>query len=120
MWILCGGAISDNMAGMITKATDIPVLGVDIKDLKYTLSLKGVEHFNKVKGIVVLDTGLETLLDLSDLDELVKIAPISLIHRHPEVVKDMNITGVRHFIVEEIYVKDVQALIYAQGGISDE
>lgn len=117
MWILCGGKNSKTIAEMCKNRTDVHVQGENLLDIVKTYRIKGKNHFDKVTGIIVLDSSLDSLLDLGPLNELVGTeVPIYFINRYSDAVNNDRIhSGIIVREVEEIYIKNLQALIFRGG-----
>lgn len=114
MWIICGGKNSKTLATMCKEKTGINVQGAELEDVLLTLNKKGKDYFKDVKGFIVLDAGLPSLLDIQPLNDLTDIEKkVHFINRFYEVT---NVTLLHDTIevhnVSELYVKYIQTIIF--------
>lgn len=113
MWIICGGNISKSLAYLCTEKTKIHVQGADLKDVLATIKIKGKDYFKDVKGLIVLDSGLESLVDLTPLNDLLVLdSEIHFMNRFPETVNAnrLNEKIIVH-TMKDIYLKELQSLL---------
>ncbi len=102
---------------MCKEKTGISVQGAEIEDVLLTLNKKGKDHFKDVKGFIVLDAGLPSLLDVQPLNDLKTTEKsVHFINRYPEVTN----TTLLHDTIEvhnvsELYIKFIQTIIFKGG-----
>lgn len=88
MFIISSGRISEDLATLSREYTDKSVLGVCLNDLALTIKNRGVEHFDSVLKIIVTDSALDSLTDLSILNDIAQLkGDVYFINRESEVTK---------------------------------
>lgn len=117
MWIICGGKNSKTLAEMCKERTGIAVQGAEIEDVLLTATKKGNDYFKDVKGFIVLDAGMPSLMDIQPLNDLTDIgAEVHFMNRYAKVTNMGLLHGtINVHNVDELYIKHIQTIIFKGG-----
>lgn len=113
MWIICGGKVSHSLAKLVSEKTGLTVQGAELKDVLVTYKVRGKDYFKGVKGFIVLDSGLDTLVDLNPLNDLLSINKnIHFINRFTDTINENRVNEkISVHNVKEIYLTELQAIM---------
>lgn len=113
MYIICSGKTSQVLANLCVEELDIHVIGVNLNDLILTIKNRGVEHFKDVNKLIVTDGALDTLMDVTILNELTKLnSEIYFLNRFSNITKtNLLDSDIRQINVKEIGLSDIKQII---------
>lgn len=117
MWIICGGKNSKTLADMCKERTGIQVQGAEIEDVLLTARRKGKEYFKDVKGFIVLDAGMPSLMDIQPLNDLADLgSEVHFMNRYSNITNILLLHDtIKVHNVDELYVKHIQTIIFKGG-----
>lgn len=113
MYILASGTTSKMLSKLITKTINAQGMGVDFNDLLYTLKNNGENYFDEVKTIIITDGALNSLVDISELNELSKLkGNVYFVNRFSNITKTNLLNSKITIInVDEIYLDTLLDLV---------
>lgn len=99
MWLLSAGRLSGEICKIIQPKVKINLRAVDsVLDITNTIFQQGLDHFADVEGVLVLDSGTQSLVDWGWLAQIERLnVPIVYISRNENLKPNIPSEAIPHF-----------------------
>lgn len=99
MWLLSAGRLSGEICKLIQPKVKVNLKAVDsVLDITNTIFQQGLAHFADVEGVLVLDSGTQSLVDWGWLAQIERLGvPIVYITRNENLKPNIPTEAIPHF-----------------------
>lgn len=99
MWLLSAGRLSGEICKLIQPKVKVNLKAVDsVLDITNTIFQQGLDHFADVEGVLVLDSGTQSLVDWGWLAQIERLGvPIVYITRNEKLKPNIPTEAIPHF-----------------------
>ena len=99
MWLLSAGRLSGEICKIIQPKVKVNLRAVDsVLDITNTIFQQGLDHFADVEGVLVLDSGTQSLVDWGWLAQIERLnVPIVYISRNENLKPNIPSEAIPHF-----------------------
>lgn len=113
MYILCSGNTSDTLSSLINESSNLKGIGIKLDDFMLTIKNRGYSHFDSVEKIIITDGALDTLMDVTVLNEIANLkGKVYFINRFTNITNTTLLDDrIKNIDITEITLEDLKQVL---------